>query len=97
MSCPAEVALQELPHLPAPLSDHDNWSCGVSYRASGMAAAGPRLQFRMARSDRDTEGAEEYKHLWGDAVYSAVDDADDGDREATRNIRHGTLPSFGVE
>jgi hypothetical protein len=51
----------------------------------------------MVRSDRDTEGAEEYQHLRGDAVYSAVDDADDGDREATRNIRHGTLPSFGVE
>ena len=45
----------------------------------------------MARSDRDTEGSEEYQHLRGDAVYGAVDDADDGDRETTRNIRHGDI------
>ena len=50
----------------------------------------------MGRSDRDTEGAEKYQHLWGDAVYSAVEDADDGDREATRNIGHGTLSLFRV-
>jgi len=48
----------------------------------------------MARSDRDTEGSEEYQHLRGDAVYGAVDDADDGDREATRNIRHGDTSFF---
>src|SRR5437588_7993174 len=59
-----------------------------------MAAAGPRLRFRTARSD-NPEGAEEYKHLGGDAVDSAVDDADDGDHEATRNIRHGNTPFSG--
>jgi hypothetical protein len=48
----------------------------------------------MVRSDRDTDGAEEYQHLRGDAVYSAVDDADDGDHEATRNIRHGNTSFF---
>jgi hypothetical protein len=32
---------------------------------------------------------EEHEHLGGDAVYGAVDDADDGDREATRNLRDG--------
>jgi hypothetical protein len=42
----------------------------------------------MARSDRETQGAEEYQHLRGDAVDSAVEDADDGDREAARNIRN---------
>src|SRR5579864_6432497 len=47
-----------------------------------------RVPFRTACSDGETEHAEEYQHLWGDAVYGAVDDADDGDREATRNIRH---------
>jgi hypothetical protein len=50
----------------------------------------------MARSDRETEGSEEYQHLRGDAVYSAVDDADDGDHETTRNIGHGNLLFFGV-
>jgi hypothetical protein len=57
---------------------------------------GARLPFRMGRSDRDTEGAEKDQHLWGDAVYSAVEDADHGDYEATRNIGHGTLPFFGL-
>jgi hypothetical protein len=53
------------------------------------------LPFRKARSDRETEGAEDRQHLRGDAVYSAVDDADDGDHEATRNIRHGNLLFLG--
>src|SRR5205823_4643540 len=43
----------------------------------------------LLRSDRDTEGAEEHQHLRSDAVDGAVDDADDGDREATRNVGHG--------
>jgi hypothetical protein len=50
----------------------------------------------MARSDRETEGSEEYQHLRGDAVYSAVDDADDGDHETTRNIGHGNLLFLGA-
>ena len=70
-------------------------SCEVRYRASGMAAAEPGLSFRTARSDRETEGAKEYQHLRGDAVYSAVDDANDGDHEATRNIGHGNLLFLG--
>jgi len=45
-----------------------------------------RVPFRTACSDGETEHAEEYKHLWGDTVYGAVDDADDGDRKATRNV-----------
>jgi hypothetical protein len=48
----------------------------------------------MACSDRDPEGAEEYQHLGSDAVYGAVEDADDGDHEATRNIRHGNTSLF---
>jgi hypothetical protein len=55
-----------------------------------------RVPFRAACSDRETERAEEYKHLRGDAVYGAVDDADDGDREATRNVRHGILSFWGA-
>ena len=55
-----------------------------------------RVPFRRACSDGETEHAEEYKHLWGDAVYGAVDDADDGDREATRNVRHGILSFWGA-
>lgn len=47
-----------------------------------------RVPFRTTCSNGETESAEEYKHLWGDAVYGAVDDTDDGDREATRNVRH---------
>jgi hypothetical protein len=31
----------------------------------------------------------EREHLGGDGVDHAVDDADDGDREATRNLRNG--------
>jgi len=54
------------------------------------------VPFRTACSDRETESAQEYKHLWGDAVYGAVDDADDGDREATRNIRHRILSFWGA-
>jgi hypothetical protein len=53
-----------------------------------------RLPFRIARSDRDTEGAEEYQHLGGDPVDGAVEDADDGDCEATRNIGHGNTSFF---
>jgi hypothetical protein len=30
----------------------------------------------------------EHEHLRGDAVDSTVDDADDGDHEATRNLRN---------
>jgi hypothetical protein len=40
-------------------------------------------------SDRDTERAQEDEHLGEDAVYGTVDDADDRDREATRNLRDG--------
>jgi hypothetical protein len=35
------------------------------------------------------EGVKEREHLGGDGVDNAVDDADDGDREATRNLRSG--------
>ena len=69
-------------------------SCEVSYHGERHGDCWARLPFWMALSDGDTEGAEEYQHLGGDAVDGAVDDADDGDREATRNIGHGNTSYF---
>jgi hypothetical protein len=39
----------------------------------------------------------EREHLRGNAVDSAVDDADEGDREATRNLRNGKHHFFFLE
>src|SRR5437667_11296805 len=77
---------------PAPLCGHYD-GC-VRYLSGEHGGCSTRLPFEMARSDRDTQGAEEHQLLRGDAVDSAVEDADGGDREATRNIRHGNTSFF---
>jgi hypothetical protein len=96
--CGVSLASQyrPLPAAPGPALRPLQVSCGVSYRGRPAWRLLDRLPFRMARSDRDTEGAEDRQHLRTDAVDSAVDDADDGDHEATRNIRHGNLLFLGA-
>ena len=43
----------------------------------------------MLDGGRESESVKEREHLGGDGVDNAVDDADNGDREAARNLRNG--------
>jgi hypothetical protein len=60
---------------------------GVVGRYNRVGESSPAL--RRSDGRREPEDMKECEHLRGNAVDSAVDDADEGDREAARNLRNG--------
>jgi hypothetical protein len=57
--------------------------------AADRFSAQPRIDCGRLDRGREPQRVNQREHLGGDGVDHAVDDADDGDREATGNLRNG--------
>jgi hypothetical protein len=60
---------------------------GLGGRYNRVGESSPAL--RRSDGRHEPEDMKEREHLRGNAVDSAVDDADEGDHEAARNLRNG--------